>query len=77
MIITRPCYSTREQIRRALDVKQAAYNDEQIDRANESAADAVELLCQRNFYPHDGTRQFDWPNYQYLRIPMETLARTA
>ncbi len=64
-IITRPCYSTREQFRRALDVKQAAYNDEQIDRANEAAADAVEQLCQRKFYPDDGTRKWDWPNFQF------------
>jgi hypothetical protein len=52
-------------VRRALDVKQAAYNNEQIDRAICAAADAVESTTQRKFYPLDATRKWDWPNFQY------------
>lgn len=64
-LIDRPCYCTREQVRRALDVQRAAYNNEQIDRAILSGTESVEKLCQRRFYPVDATYKFDWPNYQY------------
>ncbi len=64
MIVTRPCYCTREQVRRALDVKLGAYANEQVDRAIMSAADAVEGLTQRRFYPEDGVRKYDWPDAQ-------------
>jgi hypothetical protein len=64
-IVNQPCYTTREQVRRALDVKQAAYTDNQVDRAICSATDAVESLTGRKFYPLDATRRWDWPNYQY------------
>lgn len=63
--VTRPCYCTREEVMRALDVQQAAYRTDQVDRAILAAADAVESLCQRRFYPITGTRTFDWPNFQY------------
>jgi hypothetical protein len=63
--IYRPCYTTREEVRRALDIKQAAYNDSQLDRNILAATDSVEGLCQRVFYPEQDTRSFDWPNYQY------------
>jgi hypothetical protein len=49
---------------RALDVQQAAYRADQVDRAILAAADAVEGLTQRRFYPETDTRSFDWPNYQ-------------
>jgi hypothetical protein len=65
VIVDQPCYCTREQVRRALDVKLASYANEQIDRAICSAADAVEGLAQRKFYPQDKTVKFDWPNFQY------------
>lgn len=64
-VIYRPCYCTREQVRRALDIRQASYNSDQIDRAIQSAAETIEEQCQRKFFPKDGTRFFDWPNYQY------------
>lgn len=63
--VTRPCYCTREEVMRALDVQQAAYRTDQVDRAILAAADAVEGLTQRRFYPVTGTRSFDWPNFQY------------
>lgn len=64
-LITRPCYCTREQVRRALDVTRAVYNNDQIDGAILSAADKVDKRCARRFYPVDATYKFDWPNYQY------------
>lgn len=62
-MITQPCYATREEVRRALDVKQAGFNDGQIDRQIISGTDSVETLLQRKFYPTDATRKFDWPDY--------------
>lgn len=64
-IVNQPCYCTREQVRRALDVKQASYTDNQVDRAICAATDAAEGLTQRKFYPLDATRKWDWPNFQY------------
>jgi hypothetical protein len=63
--ISQPCYATREDVARALDVKAAAYNSGQIDRQIVAATDSVENLCKRRFYPVDATRSFDWPNFQY------------
>jgi len=50
---------------RALDITPAAYTAPQIDRKLTAAADAVDGICQRKFYPTDATYTFDWPNYQY------------
>jgi len=50
-------------VRRALDVKLGAYTNEQVDRAICSAADVVEGLTARKFYPEDRTAKFDWPNF--------------
>lgn len=63
--VIRPCYVTREEVKRALDVKASAYSYQQIDRKLNSASDTVDGLCQRHFYPVDATYTFDWPNYQY------------
>ncbi len=63
--VFRPCYCTREEVRRASEFKYAAYANERIDRAILSAADAVEGLTQRRFYPEDRTVKKDWPNFQY------------
>jgi hypothetical protein len=65
MAITRACYATREQVRRAMDVQQAAYTDTVIDRKLQSASGAVDRLCMRKFYPLLTTYHWDWPNYQY------------
>ena len=65
MAIYRACYVTREEVRRALDVKQAAYNNTQIDRQIQDASDSVDGLCMRVFFPTDDTRTFDWPNFQF------------
>lgn len=65
MAVTEVCYATRQEIMRALDTREAARNALLIDRANESAARAIEGITHRVFFPADDTRVFDWPNYQY------------
>jgi hypothetical protein len=64
MTVTRPCYASREDVKQALDVKQTARSDRQIDRAISSASDDVDGLMHRVFYPTVGTVYFDWPNFQ-------------
>lgn len=58
-------YCTREDVKAATDMKEAARNNAQIDRAIDAASRAVEGLTHRKFYPEIDTRYFDWPNYQY------------
>lgn len=60
-------YCTREDVKSALDFKESARNNGQIDRAIESASRAVEGLCRRRFYPQTATRYFDWPSEQTAR----------
>lgn len=58
-------YATREDVKAALDVKETARNNGQIDRALEASSRGVEALCHRRFYPELATRTFDWPNGQH------------
>lgn len=74
MTISRPTYCTREAVKRALDYKDTARSDGQVDRAIEAASDSIDGgtariggLLHRRFYPWTGTRYFDWPNDQYAR----------
>jgi hypothetical protein len=60
-------YATREQVKAALDTAETARNDAQVDRAIESATDAVFALTHRRFWPQTATRYFPWPNRQYAR----------
>lgn len=64
MPITTGVYTTREIIKRGLDISTTARNDRQIDRCIESAARRVDGLCHRIFYPRVDTKYFDWPNDQ-------------
>jgi hypothetical protein len=64
-MIVEVCYCTRDEVKRALDLKATARNTLQIDRAMQSSARSVEKRMKRVFYPTDGTRFIDWPNYQY------------
>lgn len=57
-------YATRENVKRALDSKETARNNGQVDRALEAASRSIEALCHRTFYPVAATRYFDWPNSQ-------------
>ncbi|MFD6113599.1 hypothetical protein ACFWG0_26300 [Streptomyces yangpuensis] len=58
-------YATREDVQRAVDSKETARTNGQIDRALETAARSVEALCHRTFAPTIATKFFDWPNSQY------------
>ncbi len=64
MAISRVTYCTREDVKAALDYKETARNNVQVDRAVEAASDAVDGLMNRVFYTTDTTRMFDWPNFQ-------------
>lgn len=64
MAIQLPCYATREEVKRALDVQETARSNAQIDRAIEAARDDIEGLCHRRFYNVDATEYWDWPNFQ-------------
>lgn len=65
MSISEPCYATREDVKSALDSKQTARNDSQVDRAIQSASRSVDGQMRRVFYPELTTKYFDWPNFQY------------
>ena len=67
MSISRPCYASRETVKRALDVHETARANAQVDRAIEAASNAVEGCLHRRFYPWTGTRYFDWPPRQTSR----------
>jgi hypothetical protein len=67
MAVNRVCYATREAVKRALDFRETARNNDQIDRAIESGADYVDGDLNRSFFPQDGTCYFDWPNYETNR----------
>lgn len=58
-------YCTREEVKRALDLKHTARANLLIDRAIEASARDIDGSMHRVFYPTDDTRYFDWPNYQY------------
>jgi hypothetical protein len=54
-------YATREEVKGALDFKETARVNRQVDRAIEAASRDVEKLCHRRFFPVAATRYFDWP----------------
>ncbi len=60
-------YTTREDVKSALDIKETARANAQIDRAIEAASRSVEGLLHRRLYPEIATRYFDWPNQSYAR----------
>ncbi|MFC8862655.1 hypothetical protein [[Kitasatospora] papulosa] len=62
-----PTYATREDVKAALDFKQTARADRQIDRALHTASRNVDALCRRRFYPELASRSWDWPNAQRAR----------
>lgn len=64
MAITTAVYTTREILKRALDIEETARNNRNIDRCIQSSARRVEGLCHRIFYPRLETKYFDWPNNQ-------------
>jgi hypothetical protein len=54
-------YCRREDVKSALDIKQTARSDAQVDRSIAAASRTIENLCNRVFYPTVATRYFDWP----------------
>jgi hypothetical protein len=66
-VITTPVYVTREEVKSALDIKETARSNGQVDRAIESASRSIEGFLHRKFYPQVATRYKDWPNNQYAR----------
>jgi hypothetical protein len=60
-------YATREEVKRRLDSKATARDNDQVDDAIEQSSRDVERYMHRLFYPFTGTRKFDWPNFQYAR----------
>ncbi|WP_431895864.1 hypothetical protein [Micromonospora haikouensis] len=60
-------YTTREQVKAALDSAETARNNTAVDRAIAAATDTIEGRLHRRFYPWTGTRYFDWPNGQRAR----------
>lgn len=62
MTVTRPCYCTREQVCRALDIAETARAHAQVDRLIQSAADTIEGCLHWRLYPVTATRFKDWPS---------------
>lgn len=62
--ITTVPYCTREDVQRALDIKETTRNAPQIDRAISSAAPNIDRHLHRTFAPTDATHFWDWPNFQ-------------
>jgi hypothetical protein len=60
-------YTTREEVKAELDVKETARSNDRIDRAIEAASRTIEDDCHRKFFPAQATRYFDWPNQQTAR----------
>ena len=59
-----PVYTTRENVKRSLDIAETSRSNTIIDRHIRAASRDVEGLCHRRFYPQTATRYFDWPNNQ-------------
>lgn len=56
-------YCTRESVKTAVDVKDSARANAQIDRLIEDSSRFIEEpLTHRVFYPRVATRRFDWPS---------------
>lgn len=55
-------YCTRESVKAAVDVRDTARANAQIDRLIEAESRNVEKFLHRTFYPWTGTRYFDWPD---------------
>lgn len=60
-----PAYTTRAQVKRALDSAETARNNARVDDAIAAASRSVEGLCHRRFYPELRTASWDYPTGQY------------
>lgn len=64
MAVNTPCLCNREEVKRALDIRETAVRNSQVDRAIETASRNVEFRLHRKFHPLTTTYYFDWPNFQ-------------
>lgn len=64
MAITSPVYCCREDVTSALDIGETLRDNALVDSAVMAAAEDIYGLMHRRFYPEDGTKFWDWPNYQ-------------
>lgn len=56
---------TREDVKSALDIKESARVNAQIDREILGSSRAIEGDLLRYFYPSVSTQTFDWPDHQF------------
>lgn len=63
--MTTPWLCTREDVLSALDYKETARDYPQVDRLCAAATVGVQDVCHRTFFPEQGIRYFDWPNFQH------------
>jgi hypothetical protein len=62
MVVSSPCYTHRETVKRAMDTSAALpRRHSQIDRLMQASARRIDQACNRVFYPTVDTRYFDWP----------------
>lgn len=64
MAITSPVYATRETVKRALDIKETARANEQVDRLLEAGSRTIDGDLHRVFYPRLQTLRWDCPDSQ-------------
>lgn len=64
MTISRPVYANREMVKRALDIRDTAQANEQVDRLLESSAESIDGELHRVFFPRLQTLSWDWPDSQ-------------
>lgn len=62
--VRRPWYCTREEVKGALESRETARDNAQVDRLIETASRMIDKGLKRSFYPLYATRTFDWPNSQ-------------
>jgi hypothetical protein len=55
-------YCTRESVKAAVDIKNSAAANKQIDRIIDDVSRDIDTLCHRKFYPRLATHRFDWPS---------------
>jgi len=64
MAVSSPCYCTRDEVMLALDFHPTQRSISLVDNAIQAAANDIYGILHRRFYPEDGIKYFDWPNFQ-------------
>jgi hypothetical protein len=62
-------YTTREEVKTSLDIKESARANAQIDRLIEAQTESIDGDMHRVFPPTLATRTFDWPNERQRGTP--------